>query len=482
MELTLSLMALGVVTWVEWWLSTPAGRHPRWSENVLPTIVLFLAWWFLVVRLIHGEALAGDRQFWITRPYVWHKLLAAKILFVFAWIALPLACSQILLIALTGASVVQHLMPILRDTALAILSGILPIAAIAAITRNLVQWAMYCAAIILVCIGFVWLDSAVPNSRISLGSDITDDLQGAAVACLCGGGIAVQYAFRRTLWGTLLVAATIVSIPVIVISTPYLRLIHSAYPLLSEFPAPVHAVFGEDQSAKIGASRTWNGETELIVPIELSVPRDSTLAKLEAARLLVSPARANRWESDWQPVYGDLIQPNPRSVQLHFKIDRVAFERATSGPAEYQLVLAFSQMKKAAPQSVVIYRHFDLPGVGPCWIENSGYSIACRSTEIGPSRLIASSRDGSCSEDLSEPSETCRYSETIGTGLGPLSPLKLWDFSFLRRRNAEAGPLQPGENLNFSVVETVRRFRFQVPLGTLTFTNQQARVILRTRQ
>ena len=37
-----------------------------------------MSWWILITRLIQSESLVGDRQFWLTRPYEWKKLLAAK--------------------------------------------------------------------------------------------------------------------------------------------------------------------------------------------------------------------------------------------------------------------------------------------------------------------------------------------------------------------------------------------------------------------
>jgi ABC-type transport system involved in multi-copper enzyme maturation permease subunit len=56
----------------------------------LVVVLLPIAWAFLIVRVIQGEALVGDRQFWITRPYEWKKLLAAKVLFVAFTINVPL--------------------------------------------------------------------------------------------------------------------------------------------------------------------------------------------------------------------------------------------------------------------------------------------------------------------------------------------------------------------------------------------------------
>src|SRR5580704_12726232 len=46
-------------------------------------------WWVLITRVIHAERLVGDTQFWITRPYVWNKLLSAKLLFLLAFLYLP---------------------------------------------------------------------------------------------------------------------------------------------------------------------------------------------------------------------------------------------------------------------------------------------------------------------------------------------------------------------------------------------------------
>src|ERR1039457_3108986 len=48
-----------------------------------------LAQWFLVVSLIHEEAVPGDRQYWLTRPIAWKDLLLAKLMFVLLFIPLP---------------------------------------------------------------------------------------------------------------------------------------------------------------------------------------------------------------------------------------------------------------------------------------------------------------------------------------------------------------------------------------------------------
>lgn len=46
---------------------------------IIPALILF--WVFLTLRVVHGETLVGDRQWWVTKPYEWWKLLLAKELF-----------------------------------------------------------------------------------------------------------------------------------------------------------------------------------------------------------------------------------------------------------------------------------------------------------------------------------------------------------------------------------------------------------------
>src|SRR5256885_7885270 len=66
------------------WLADPVtNRIAAWT---LVMILLPLAWWTLIARVIHDEVLPGDNQFWITRPYSWKSLLGAKALFILAFI------------------------------------------------------------------------------------------------------------------------------------------------------------------------------------------------------------------------------------------------------------------------------------------------------------------------------------------------------------------------------------------------------------
>ena len=60
-------------------VAVPLEVLARWSDSspaaapLAPLTGLFQgpAQWFLVVSLIHEEAVPGDRQYWLTRPIAW---------------------------------------------------------------------------------------------------------------------------------------------------------------------------------------------------------------------------------------------------------------------------------------------------------------------------------------------------------------------------------------------------------------------------
>src|ERR1700761_5908286 len=66
------------------------------------TLLLSLAWGFMLTRAVHAEALAGDRQFWLTRPYSRRSLLVSKILFAIVFVNLPILICDIAIISANG--------------------------------------------------------------------------------------------------------------------------------------------------------------------------------------------------------------------------------------------------------------------------------------------------------------------------------------------------------------------------------------------
>jgi hypothetical protein len=97
-----------------------------------------LAQWFLIASAILEEPLAGDRQYWLTRPYSWKTLLAAKLLFFLIFIHLPVLAADGSALILRGLSPMAYL-PGLAIAQFFTLDRVLCGAALASMSASLVQ-------------------------------------------------------------------------------------------------------------------------------------------------------------------------------------------------------------------------------------------------------------------------------------------------------------------------------------------------------
>src|SRR5437764_1977797 len=98
-EIVLVLAMIGIFT------SIVSNGSPYGMDiaGVIPgawIVILFsIASTYLMARLIHAEAIPGDNQFWITRPYNWQSLFAAKVLFLIVFVHVPIFFARLVFIA-----------------------------------------------------------------------------------------------------------------------------------------------------------------------------------------------------------------------------------------------------------------------------------------------------------------------------------------------------------------------------------------------
>jgi len=129
---------LAVLTCAWAWAHITHDVRRDWYYN-LSGVILSLGWWYLIARLVHEEPLAGDRQFWITRPYSRRSLVAAKTLFVVAFINVPLLLGGFAILGAAGYRPLRYLPNFLwMQLTFTVVALLLP-AALASLTRTLVQ-------------------------------------------------------------------------------------------------------------------------------------------------------------------------------------------------------------------------------------------------------------------------------------------------------------------------------------------------------
>jgi hypothetical protein len=171
----------------------------EWSEPIL-----MLAAAYLIIRVIHAEPLVGDKQFWITRPYRWGSLLAAKLLFLIVAINLPILAARFLILVLAGFPVIPNLPGLVLSQCFLMVTIFLPIAAIASLTSGLPQ-SIFSTLVLLAVLKSGIATSWIHPTPIRWAQDVwfrsivVDLLLLAAVSVI----LTMQYRTRRTLFSRL---------------------------------------------------------------------------------------------------------------------------------------------------------------------------------------------------------------------------------------------------------------------------------------
>jgi len=171
--------------------------------NSLAALVA-IACWTLGANLVHEDGMAEESPFWLTRPYNRAGLLTAKVLFLFAFVFLPLVASGVLREARAGVSVTANLGTlIVLDLGVATWL-ILPALAIGAVSRNLTSFA---AGVTSLAFAYYmvgrWFRWSMRTEDLALRSLVPDGPNIAAVLPMILAAIAVtgiQYAARKTRW------------------------------------------------------------------------------------------------------------------------------------------------------------------------------------------------------------------------------------------------------------------------------------------
>ena len=170
-----------------------------------------LAQLFLVVSVIHEEAVPGDRQYWLTRPIAWQDLLLAKAAFILLFIPLPCFLTDAVTLVAHGQSIVHFLPSLLACQFVILVRNILLPAAIAAVTATLAQFVWHCLALL---IGFYLMAYPIAlyaNSPIDWGGVywVQSTVVSAILAAIAVAILLVQYTRRDTRLSRCILAAAL---------------------------------------------------------------------------------------------------------------------------------------------------------------------------------------------------------------------------------------------------------------------------------
>jgi hypothetical protein len=129
-EIGLMLLLCAAFAWVKAHIS-----HDDWSDALVA-----LAATYIIGMAVHADAIPGDRQFWLTRPYNRMSLAGAKLLFVFACVCLPIGLAEISVPIAAGYPLGAAMPGFITLQILIFACGAVPVIALAALTASIVPF------------------------------------------------------------------------------------------------------------------------------------------------------------------------------------------------------------------------------------------------------------------------------------------------------------------------------------------------------
>jgi hypothetical protein len=383
-EIVISLMLLGLYVWTILLDANSPVLRVRFiwfrlsQESVTTVLVLF--WIFLTVRVVQGETLVGDRQWWVTKPYDWRTLLAAKELFVLLCLGVPLFFVQIYLLHHAGFSVLRNLLGILFMQGELALILIMPSVALGALSKNLGQAFI---GVILLLVG-TWAAVTVQTDPRGSEMSVNDfgDVFGMLSLAIIVVAILWQYSRRRTWPPRFLVvggAALLVTIAALI---PQTKTVDNKYPLVDDRLQPVHftvALPTAKTKAREDGLNLRLPSAYLEVSLLVSGVAASHVVLLDGARISIQSSSGSSWDSGWKSVW-NRFWPQTNHEKLSFVMPNKDFDKFKNQSIRLHLELALTEFQASQARQLILHNgEFADALLGICrWDENIPFEIHCR--------------------------------------------------------------------------------------------------------
>lgn len=448
---------------------------------------------FMLTRLVHDEPLVGERQFWVTRPYRWQKLLAAKQLFISVFLYLPLLIAQGLLLRLAGFHPISFLLGLLFNLVLITFFLILPIMALASITSNFAKAVLTLLGVIVGIIGLAVLSSFWSEA-------IPDTYGGVAIGfivCVLGVAIIlVQYATRNVRLSRWLLAAAGVMIAASALDWPGKALVSIEYPQASFTPPPVHLAFDSSPTHHLAAFVSTDDKVLSVrLPIAISGVASGTAIQVEAVRAVITGPNGLHWSSSWQNAR-QYFTPDENLSTVSVLVDRAFLEKVKDLPVEVRLTWALSRLRAGATaQAIVGDEEFNIPG-GICSKQGDDYtsSFTCRFPMRQPrlTRFTAMWSHQQCSEPQSSeatPVPASGWVGALGNQPADFGITSVWTSSlyfpgqgFFIANRPDRTYLCPGTPISFTEYTLIDRFQLGLSFSAMQLPHQPTNSFLNSNQ
>lgn len=483
--LSLALLIAYAVEQPRTWTGQPIeNRLLSFLLGFLPALMV-LSWGFLIVRVVQGETLVGDRQFWVTRPYQWPKLLLAKLLFIFLFFHLALFITQLSLLKVARFPVMSSIPGLLYIHSLLAATLVLTTLALACISSGIGQASLSLLVAFLSIIGIAFLSNLFPDSDLS--SD-TGAIDGLLVLSACIAVVLVQYKYRKALLSRLILVAAFVLILLVMVLAPYEKLIGHDFPSATPtHPVPVKFTFDRSLSFAHGEKPKFNSfgdEVGLEFPFQIADLSDETVFQIRAMKLDLDLPTGEHWTSHWRGFY-DSVSAGRAREWTHIAMKKDFFNRVKDASLKAHVSFALNVFRTGrATEVVVAGDRVNIPGGAWCLNDSSENVLKCFSAlkQPSPMFIVADLPNSSCA--LSKTSPVQKFAAApasfaiLSKDSGPdstFSPIQQFTIALSRHYSFEdiqiPLPICAGTRLVVSQPQFLYAVRDEIDLGNITLIN-----------
>jgi hypothetical protein len=366
------LLAFTVTEPLTWPASHGSLSRPLLGLPSLLRILVPLGWCLLISRAVHDESLVGDQQFWITRPYGWRRLLAAKIIFVIAFVMVPLLFAKMWLLHQAGISPFANIATLLASLLATALIFFLPVFAVATVTANLVRIFFTGVACILFLALVGSLDLLVPQNRI-FGPDVTPIWLVPLLCGTCVGVVVLQYARRRALIARIALVALGIVLSLSIFFNLRTWTVHRAYkdiatnkpfPLMVALDTAPALLQTSPKDVSIADDPGYGGMMTL--PLVIENPVQNHAFRIDNVVVSYVDPISRRRVLDEQGG-GSTYLPGKVSDGIHLTLGPEAYALLKDTPIVFTLTLAVTELEATNSSSSTIALHnFSVTGGGVC--------------------------------------------------------------------------------------------------------------------
>jgi hypothetical protein len=462
-------------------------------------VLIPVSWWLLIARVILAESLVGDRQFWLTRPYEWKKLLAAKALFLIVFLYLPIFTAHCLLLLEAGFHPPSYLPGLFFN--LLLITGILvlPLFAIATVTSTFARMTLTVLGTVVVILAIAALSAFFDSSSIS--TPYGDRVSIPLILCVGGAVIVLQYAARRVRLSRLLLLSLPFLIGFIAIASPEGALMQRAYPRPA---APqdqiVQLSFSTDSLHQVIASTEPKAkEVALNIPLHVSGVTDGYAVTPNDVMVSIDAPNGSHWASSWLAIYAENYLPGPQDSYVNVKIDRAFYHQVKSMPVTLHLTFALTQTRAGKVTRIAMPSHqFSVPDFGICapessWDRSGFIGLSCVAALRQPrltyvSVLWSNNPPSGSPPDPNTSVEGAGWAGNLNSDPAEFGITSVWNVSLglsNNMRQTDRPPwrqryLWPRTPLTFTQYHLVRRTQsdLTIPAFHLPDYNQSARILV----